>query len=178
MIYSNILKQANLHRGQKIDEVLGKWFINEGLQTLATQYDTACKRLDTTLTCPAGEWVDLPVSAIRVLECVQSGTATPYDAYEASYGQLRAESDVVLDITYLRAPLDVVADSDTPDTHELYHKPLALFMAARDRQRVYADEERDAMRLLNEFNTMATLANARLGSLKGTRRVMKVGAFK
>lgn len=178
MIYSDILKQSNLHRGAAVDTVLGKWFINEGLQTLAIDYDTACRRQTATVVCTAGIWADLPDRCIRIVDCVISGTRVPHDDYAASLGQIQTTTDVTLDLTYLVAPVDVVNDSDVPDVHELFHKTLALFMAARDRQRIFADEESDAMRLMSEFRQMAHAANARLSNLKGTRRTMKAGALR
>jgi len=172
MIYSDILKQANTHRGAKIDDVLAKWYINEALQDLAVKYDTACKRTAATVVCPAGVWVDLPAGCIRIVD------VSPAEFYEASLGQIRTETDTTLTITYLTRGVNVVNNTDAPDVHELYHLPLALFMAGRDRQRVFADEESDAQRLMGEFYRMAADINARLMGLKGTRRTLKAGAFR
>ena len=178
MQYSDILKEANLLRGAKIDAVLGKWFINEGMQVLATDYDSACKRNNVALTVPVGTWTDLPAGCLAIIECSASGT--PYETYEMSFGQIRTLSSdaLTLDLTYLTAHPDVVADSDAPGVHELYHRPLALFMAARDRQRVFADEDSDSVRLMAEFASIASRVNTRLTTGKKTRRVLAVAVFR
>lgn len=178
MLYIDILRQANLHRGQVIDASLGNWYINEGMQALAVEHDTACKRDYATLVCTGGVWTALPSGCIRVTEAVIGGTYVPYDDYETSFNELRTMSTVDLDITYLTVCDPVVGATGTPAVHSLYHMALALFMAARDRQRVMADEDGDSLRLMAEFYDMAGKANARLASVKGTRRIMKVGVFR
>ena len=178
MIYTDILKQANVLRGAKIDAALGKWYINEGMQRLATTHDTARKRETGTLVVPANTWTDLPAGCLTVVECAVGGM--PYDAIEVSFGQIRTSSsqDLTLELVYLTAYPDVVSDSDVPGVHELYHKPLALFMAARDRKRLMADEENYGDQLMAEFAMMASQVDEVLRNAKRTRRIMAVGVLR
>lgn len=178
MQYTDILREANLHRGAKIDTVLGKWFINQGMQKLATDFPSARKRNTTTLDVAPNVWVDLPAGCLTVIECTVGGV--DYDAYEVSFGQIRTQSatTLTLSVVYLTVFPDVVADSDVPGVPELYHRPLALFIAARDRQRVFADEDTDSVRLMSEFMSAAASANNCLTNAKRTRRILPVAAFK
>ena len=175
MKYSDILKQANLHAGLDIEASVGLWYINDGIAVLATTYDTACTRGSATVTASTGVWVDLPTDTIRVVECKVNGQ--DYDFYEASLGQIRFEGDVTAELTLLYPPARLVGDTD-PALHSLYHLPLALYIAARARQTMFADEEQDAMRLMGEFFAETGRVNTRLSGLKGTRKVMRAVMFR
>lgn len=175
MVYSDILKQANLHANLTLDTSVGLWYINDALSLLATDYPSARKRSAVTITAEADTWADLPAGTIRIVECRVDGQ--DYSDYEASLGQIRFQDAVTAQLQVLLPPNKQIQDN-APDIHEMYHQPLALYMAARERQRVFADEESDAARLMGEFQRAVQRVDAALTNLKGTRRTMRVGAFR
>ena len=172
MIVSTIRKQAQLHSDLKIAKDVAIMYLNDGVRVLATMYDTACRRATATITAAASVWVDLPANTMRIVECKVDGL--DYDFYEASLGQIRFEGSVTnAALTVLTTHPDVATDTDESTIHALYHGPLALYVAARERQRLFADEENDAQRLMSEFYTQAMQANARLCEVKGTRKILR-----
>lgn len=172
MIFNDLLTQANLHAGRAISAPLGIRYINEGIMTLAREFDTARKRATATITAEQYVWQDLPAGCLNIIECTVEGFN--FTDYTVSYGQIQFAYNVTANIVYLVSPSLITEATGTPDVHEMYHYPLSLFMAARERQRIFGDEEQDAVRLMSEFLGQAASANALLKSMRKDRKTVRV----
>lgn len=177
MTFEKILTHANLHVGAgiSITTTNGMRFINEGIYDLATRYKTARKRATIAQSFVAYEWTNLPAGCLTIIGCTCNGFK--YDDFEASYDQIQFPGNCTVTLEYLRAPELVATAGDEPDINALYHYPLALFMAARERQKMFGDEESDSVRLMNEYLTKTNEVHITLNSTKGLRKTMRVPAM-
>jgi len=123
----------------------GEGWLNEALTSLGTTAKT---------------FYSLPSDALRVVEALDSNNS-PYEDYDVSGSEIRFADDDTYSIRYSRLPAQLLAQTDTPEVHQAFHPVLALFVASRYKSKD-DDENRDAQRLMAEFNAQVTRISATL----------------
>jgi len=167
MKMKTICTHANLHNGREIADPIAILYANEALSMLATLYDSACKRDTSTLGDLAEDtWVDLPEGCINVTRVKVEG----YESltWQASQGQIKFPQSAASNVTmeYLRKSNDISTIEEVPEISELYHTVLSLFIASRERSRLFGDQESESQRLMGEFHAEAAAADLRIKNQK------------
>lgn len=168
MNVKDIKVQAQLHVSRQIQLQYVLKFMNEAINNLAIEHDTACKREFMTIKADKNIWYDLPDDCLGIKECTYYGEK--YNNYRANHGQIKFGDTGDFEIGYLRYPKMVENETEVPDINGAYHYCLALFVASREIQRLFGDENSDSMRLMQEYYTSKENVNLRLSRMKRTAR--------
>lgn len=172
MTVDEIRIMAQLKSGRSIDLQVAMKFINEALDDLAVDYNTACRKKDYKIQAEENKWVDLPQDCVGVVECTQDGYK--YDHYVINeHLQIKFETEGTFDIAYLIKYPDVSTKTETPSINNAYHQAIALFVGAREKQRLFGEEDSDSNRLMMEYMTKAKKAHSKLSTMKRTKKISK-----
>lgn len=167
MNVQEIKVQAQLHMAMQMQLAYCIRFINECLNELATAYDTACIRDNISLSITEDTWTNISDDLMKLKEIKLNGVK--YFDYEIEGNQIRCEDTGTFDINYLRLPNPVIAKTEVPETHSSFHYAIALFVASREKSRLFGEEDTENLRFMNEFIQKGSLINSRLR--KKPRRV-------
>lgn len=169
MNVEEIKVQTQLQISMKIQLQYAIRFINEGLNELAIAHTTACKRDNFIIDVIKDTWTDLPNDFIEKKEVKLNGV--DYKGYEIDDNQIKCDQGGKLEIRYLRLPKPVTSKSDIPEIHLAYHYPLALFVASKEKSRLFGDEDMESVRFMNEFLRKSSMAHSRIRKKGGRIRV-------
>lgn len=169
MNVEEIKVQAQLQVGTPIQLQYVIRFINEGLNELAINYTTACKRDNITLNMEKDTWVELPNNFIEEKEIKMNGSK--YENYEIENNEIRCSNKGELEISFLRIPDKVTAITDIPGIHVAYHYALALFVATREKTRLFGEEDGESSRIMNEFLIKSNITHNRIKKKRGRIKI-------
>lgn len=172
MNVKEIKVQSQLHISREINLQYALRFINEAINELAIEYDTACKRKFLDIEAIEDTWIDLPQNFLTIIRCLDSYDNKFYD-FKVEYGQIKFPYSDKFNIAYLEYPQSCSTETETLDINTAYHYAISLFVAAREKQRLFGNEDTDYVRLMQEYKEKAFKANIRLMRGKKTRRRMK-----
>jgi len=171
-----IREQAQLHISSKIENQYALRFLNEGLTRIYTDYPkTACKRSFITIEAIKDEWIDIPVDIAGIVRCKKNNL--DYGNYTVGYGQVIFNDTGTYTLGILIYPAVLTVETDTPEIPFVYHYCLSLFLAAREKQRLFGDEDSDSVRLMQEFFMSAQAADKMLSGIKKTPRKIKTQLY-
>lgn len=166
---------AQLHVGMPIEQGFARRYANEGLSILANTYDSICRKKKITLTITAGEETELPADCFQLIRLRKWGK--PYKAFEVYSTAIFTEDSGEFEIEYLKMPTLLNAESDIPDIPRSFFATIPLFIGAREKFRVFGEEDVDSMRLLQEFYELAREANNRVAK-HGKKRMLPVAEWR
>ena len=171
MRQSEIRVRAQLHTGAPIDQTHALMFSNECLIALSNLYESVCrKKKDVLENVVANEEVLLPDDCFQLIRVRRNGET--YTDYEL-YGQgVFMEDNGNYQIEYLKEPDPIDVETSTPDVPSAFHPSIALFVAAREKFRLFGEEDVDSIRLMREFAETAQMADLRTRK-HGRKRVIK-----
>lgn len=172
MTGKDIRVQAQLHCDLNIESPYAIRYINEAINQLALEYDTAMNKGFTTITVDNVSWNELPKDVVVIKKVTRDNTA--YNSFIVDGNMIRFYDIGTYEIEYLKMPTPLTTETDEPDINSLYHYAIALFVASRERSRLFSDEDNDCLRLMSEFVNNAAKVNVRLSSQKKTRRIIKM----
>lgn len=95
-------------------------------------------------------WYDLPADFIAIYEVENSDGEEYSGDYRERNKKVRFDVTGTYTVWYWKLPTEVSALTDTPGAHTLLHRPMALFLGARFKQKD-DDENPDAARLMAEY---------------------------
>ncbi|TCO79131.1 hypothetical protein [Marinisporobacter balticus] len=145
--------------------------INECIQSvLPNQYESACKRAKITIAAKKDTIIDLPIDLVKVKKMKRANSK--YGNFEVFDNQIEFENDGIFDINYLRKPKEITTMTETPEINSAFHYAIALFVAAREKNRLFGSEDVESQRLMSEFLNEAQNANVSVLSQNGTRRIV------
>jgi len=162
------------------DEVIsfgdgGKEWLNEALEALSTDagvYGTKSVVCDEAQTFYSfADALHIPLDVIEVTD----SNKELYTNFDVRANQIRFADTGTYFVTYRRLPETITTEGQTLDIHELFKRPLALFVASRFKS--YGDEKNpDATRLMQEF--WAELGRAKSIIRRQARRTTAVQVWR
>lgn len=171
MNVNDIRIQAQLHHNMPINNQYTIKYINECMMKLANQYTTACILDHIKVSVLADTPVELPNDLLHIRRVKKSNDK--YTDFEIFNNSVVFNEDGEYEIDYFKYPKLVSADTETPSIHMAYHYALALFVASREKSRMFGDEETDSIRLMQEFERACFEAHTSLSRQKRTPRFIK-----
>lgn len=152
MNIKEIIELAKFHYGDVIDIGDGLRLANEAINQIATFCRTGRVLDETTISnAVKNTWYGLPETLILIEKVTKENEE--YEEYEKNNLKIRFENDGTYLIEYKRSPHKVAIESDTPELNEMYHYPIAYYIASRKKY-YFNSEDVDAARLYNEFLMM------------------------
>ena len=162
---------AQLHVGISMEKPFARRFANEAMIQLCNLYPkTVMRKKKENIDAVGGEETTLPQDCY-LLTKVKKGDRVETD-YEIYGDTLEFERSGTYTIEYLKKPDPLGTESDVPQMPEAFHPSIALFIASREKFRLFGEEDVDSIRLMREFAETASLANTMV-SKHGRRRMIK-----
>lgn len=156
-----VIQWATVHNsGREISDAIGKYFINEALNELAVNFDSACKMVRLPMDFVENTWKALPLDLVA-LKYVESGD-TKDSSFSVENNEIRFDYTFSGTLVYLRAPVSADILTDYPEVNDLYHPILPIYVGARAKQRDYGSYDTDSIRLIEEFHSKALAIDTRL----------------
>jgi len=156
-------------------------YINQSMDSLATKYDSAGKKVIANIEGTENEWIDLPSDCIAVKRCFKDDNNYVNDDFLVENSQIQFTIPGTYKTEYIATQTHVTGLTDTPATNVLYHEALAYGVAFRETTRIFLLEDmfegNNKIMLLQEFNAKADEANTKLTSMKHSRKRMKYAPF-
>ena len=166
--------QAQLHIGVSIDQPFARRYANECLLQLCNMYPRTAMRKKKLLleNVTRGEEVAIPDDCYMLYKVKTHGEL--YDDYEMFEDHLEFEDSGNFEITYFAKPTPLNAETDVPEVPEAFHPSICLFIGAREKFRLFGEEDVDSIRLMREFAETAGLASSFISQRGRRRRMIKV----
>ena len=161
---------AQLHIGVSMEKPFARRFANEGMMHLCHLFPyTAMKKKKVTLTnVERGVPVELPEGLVYKVKHRDA----LYAEFEILDDEIEFNHAGDFVIYYHKRPEPLNAESDVPEIPEAFHPSLALLVAAREKFRLFGEEDVDSIRLMREFSETARMASDFMDK-HGRRRIVK-----
>lgn len=174
-IKSYALKKTGLNNildGYVID------YINETMDSLAIEYDSARKKIITTITATENEWIDLPSDCLAVKRCFKGDNNYVYDDFIIENGQIQFTITDTYKVEYLGLQAHVTQITDIPSINIAYHEALALGVSHKEANRIFMyDNETIKVQLFQEYLQAKNQASGAASMQKRSRKRMKFAPF-
>jgi len=165
--------------GLAIDYFKSRRYINEAMQMLAANYDTACNTDSTTITCTdTNSEYALPEDCIGVTKVLNDNVKfncfTVYDNnitfdYKGTYAVRYIKNPALTDRKIYQKELY----TDIPGINVLYHRALPFYVAAQILLQANPNDPRIS-KLLSDFNNATENVNMKL--MREKRRGARIKA--
>jgi len=156
-------------------------YINQSMDSLATKYDSAGKKVITNIIGTENAWTDLPADCIAVKRCFKDDNNYVNDEFLVENNQIQFTIPGTYKTEYITTQTRVTALTDIPIINMLYHESLSYGVAFREITRIFLLEDmiegNNKFMLLQEFNRKSAEANTKLTSMKHSRKRMKYAPF-
>ena len=163
---------AQLHIGVAMEKPFARRYANECITQLCNLYPyTVMKRRKETLENVARDTpVDLPADCYMLYKVKSHGDK--YQDFEVFGNEITFADGGTFELEYFKRPDPVNAESDVPEIPEPFHPSISLFMGAREKFRLFGEEDVDSIRLMREFAETSMLAND-MRAKHGRRRIIQ-----
>ena len=156
-----IVDQATLHKAMPIEFIYGKRYINEAMNVLASRYDDACIQDSVDIVCTdVTADYEMPANDFGVLEVIDD-SGRRYTDYRTHLGRIAFAREGTYKVVYLRGAAEIVNEASEPEIHQIYHYPIAYYVASVDLNRIRPGDPK-AQELMVRFFNDAEAAHIRL----------------
>ena len=153
-------------------------FVNEIMDSLAIDYDSAGKKTTYTITATKGTWTDLPSDCIAVKRCFKDNSEYNYDDFIIENGQIQFNTDGTYTIEYLALQSHVTALNEVPGINIIFHEALSLGVAYKEACRNFMyDNDTVKSQLYVEYTSAKETAKSRASNSKRSRKRIKYADF-
>ena len=151
-------------------------YINEIMDSLVIESDSAGKKVVSYVYSIPNEWSDLPENCITVKRCFKDNSLCDDFLVENNQIQFRVPGEYRIE--YITNH-DYVKDlKDTPAINIIYHETLALGVAYKEANRVFMyDNQEVKLQLYGEYRTSLLKAINKASNVKRSRKRMKYADF-
>lgn len=164
---------AQLHIGVSMEQPFARRYANEALIQLCNMYPmTVMRKKKAVLTdVVSGEETELPADCYMLYKVKRYGE-TINEGYELVDQHIEFDANGEYELVYYARPTMLNAESDVPEVPEPFHPCIALFIGAREKFRLFGEEDVDSIRLMREFAETAGLADSFVNK-RGRKRIIK-----
>lgn len=169
----SIYELSKLHVDDTFPWVHAKRWLNEGIKLLAMVCEHGSKIIETiTVTATQADYYEIPSASIGVVNVYIDSVSRDnrIQDYVEDGTRLWLPSEGVYFVEYQRPANDISLDSDIPEVHEMYHRPLSYWIASREKLR-FNPQDADGVRLQGEFYSQARTVDSMLARTKRVRKV-------
>ena len=183
MNVKEITDQAIELSGVPIDAFKSRRYINEAIQTLATQYDTACINATTDITCTdINAEYPLPDDCIGVTRIIfQNRKFTDFIIED---GNIIFDYVGTFTIRYIKNPIlterkvyQKELNTDIPSINLLYHRALPFYVASQVLLKLNPNDPK-ITKYSSDFNSITQNADAKLNRQKRKGARIKAPLFR
>ena len=150
---------AQTHIGVPMEQSLARQYANECLTHLCNIYPyTVMKKRRTELNNVERDTpVELPAECYMLYKVKHFGDT--YGDYEVFGNEITFAHGGNFELEYFKRPAPLTVESDIPDIPEAFYPCISLFVGAREKFRLFGEEDVDSIRLMREFAETANLAS-------------------
>lgn len=174
-IKDSVLKKTGLNDipdGYIID------YINEIMDSLAIEYDSARKKKIINIPGIINEWIDLPNDCLAIKRCFRGENNYGFDDYIVENGQIQFTITDNYKVEYLGMQEHVAELVDTPSISVMFHECLILGVSYKEANRIFMyDNEMIKVQLFQEYAQAKKNASSMASMQKRSRRKMKFAPF-
>lgn len=153
-------------------------YINETMDSLAVEYDSARKKIITNIAGIKDEWIDLPSDCLAVKRCFKGDNNYVFDDYIVENGQIQFMITDTYKVEYLAMNPHVAELINTPSINIMFHETLAIGVAYKEANRIFMyDNEMIKVQLFQEYTQAKYKANSMASIQKRSRKRMKFAPF-
>lgn len=151
-------------------------YVNETMDGLVIDSDSAGKKATIDVTAVANEWIDLPVDYVAVKRCIKNNQV--YDDFLIENNQIQFKESGDYKVEYIKMQDHVSALADTPSINVIYHETLALGAAYKEAARIFMyDNNNIKAQLFSEYMTERNKAIKKATNTKRSRRRIQYADF-
>lgn len=171
--------QAQILTSLTINQQFVFRYINQALEILANEYDTACVKETITIVATKEVFYDINDKFIAVKKIIKKDTTTiDYDENIIDY-ELNEENKIAFHydgtyyVTYLRYSKEVTENTETPEINRAYNNAITSYICSKERSRIFGKNDNDSQMFFQDFYSFSNSANTSLSRKKRTKRIMK-----
>lgn len=172
MNMKDIRINAQLILGLTVEMPIAIRYVNEYIERLAEQHQTAAKKKTMTIQAGGIGYVDLPDDLLSVTRMLDEG-GNIYNGFIIDHNLIRFMRTGTYTMEYTAYPDLIGAEQEKPDIPRAFYHACAYYIAAKERARLFSDEDQDYMLYLEQADQMAKEADKTLRTKKKTRRFVK-----
>lgn len=169
----SIYELSKLHVDDVFPWVHAKRWLNEGIKLLAVVCEHGSKIIETiTVTATQADYYEIPSESIGVVNVYIDSISRDnrIQDYIEDGTRLWLPAEGVYYVEYHRPAVDISLDSDVPEVHEMYHRPLSYWIGSREKLR-FNPQDADGVRLQGEFYSQIRTIDAMLARSKRVRKI-------
>lgn len=153
-------------------------YVNETMDSLVIDTDSAGKKATITLTAVANEWIDLPVDYIAIKRCINTENNRVCDEFFIENSQIQFRISGEYRVEYIKMQDHVLSLEDTPPINIIFHETLALAAAYKEASRIFMyDNNNIKAQLYGEYMAERKKAIIKATDTKRSRKRIRYADF-
>lgn len=153
-------------------------YINEIMDSLVVDTDSAGKKKPITIDAISGEWIDLPVDYVAIKRCIRAENNQVYDDFLIENNQIQFKISGEYRVEYITMQDHVLSLEDTPPINIIFHETLALGASYKEAARIFMyDNNNIKAQLFSEYMEERNKAIKKATNTKRSRRRIQYADF-
>lgn len=153
-------------------------YINETMDSLVVDADSAGKKETIIIDVIEGEWADLPVDYVAIKRCIRAENNQVYDEFLIENNQIQFRISGEYRVEYITMQDHVLSLEDTPPINIIFHETLALGASYKEAARIFMyDNNNIKAQLFSEYMAERGKAIKKATNTKRSRRRIQYADF-
>ena len=153
-------------------------YVNEIMDSLVVDADSAGKKETIIIDATQGEWTDLPFDFVAVKRCIRTENNQVCDEFLIENSQIQFRISGEYRVEYITMQDHVSSLEDTPPINIIFHETLALGAAYKEAARIFMyDNNNIKAQLFSEYMEERKKAIRKATNTKRSRRRIRYADF-